>query len=203
MEIRKWKQQPFISILLIVVNTFCFFVDKVTGNQINILANLNVLSVMRDGEYWRIITSFFIHWDFPHLLNNMVMLFLLGTMMEEKLGHIAYTCLYFLSGVGGSLLSLFYKIYTLRFSNSLGASGAIFGLDGVLLAMALFLPDYRKVMDPRRVLLMIVLSLYGGFSGNNIDNAAHLGGLLSGFLFGSIVCLWKRVRRRGNGRFEY
>ena len=79
---------------------------------------------------------------------------------------------------------------------SLGASGAIFGLDGVLLAMVLFSGREMENVTPTRVLLMILYSLYSGFTGRNIDNAAHIGGLLTGFLVTSIICFWQRSRRR-------
>ncbi len=82
---------------------------------------------------------------------------------------------------------------------SLGASGAVFGLDGVLLAMVLFSGREMENVTPARVLLMIAYSLYSGFTGQNIDNVAHVGGLLTGFLAASAICLFRRLRgRRGD-----
>ena len=78
---------------------------------------------------------------------------------------------------------------------SVGASGAIFGLDGVLLAWILL--DRRSMPDvtPIRVILMIALSLYNGFTAQNVDNAAHVGGLLTGFLAGALLCMIRKQKR--------
>lgn len=79
---------------------------------------------------------------------------------------------------------------------SLGASGAVFGLDGVLLAMVLFSDRQMENVTPVRVMLMIAYSLYSGFVGRNIDNVAHVGGLLTGFLLASAMCIVQRLWRR-------
>lgn len=99
-------------------------------------------------------------------------------------------------------MSLWVKAVNRELIASLGASGAIFGLDGVLLAMVLFSDRKMENVTPIRVMLMIVYSLYSGFTGDNIDNAAHVGGLLTGFLAAGIMCF---LRRRGkwSGRCEY
>ena len=78
---------------------------------------------------------------------------------------------------------------------SVGASGAIFGLDGVLLGWILL--DRRSMPDvtPKRVILMIALSLYNGFTAQNVDNAAHVGGLLTGFLAGALLCMIRKQKR--------
>ena len=72
---------------------------------------------------------------------------------------------------------------------SIGASGVVFGLDGVLLALVLFSGSRMEHVTAKRVVLMIFLSLYSGYTGHNIDNAAHMGGLITGFVLGSIYCL--------------
>lgn len=146
------------------------------------------------GEYPRIIWSMFLHGSISHIFNNMVILFFLGAMIEKEVGHIRYTMLYFLSGIGGNLLSLFWKVRTGDPSGSIGASGAVFGLDGVMLSMVLFYDRKLENATPLRVMLMIVYSLYSGFTGQNIDNAAHVGGLLTGFAAGTAVCLAHRWR---------
>ena len=130
------------------------------------------------------------------LFRSMVILFFLGSMIEKEVGHFRYALLYLISGIGGNLLSLLAKVVNGDVAASLGASGAIFGLDGVLLAMVLFSGREMENVTPTRVLLMILYSLYSGFTGRNIDNAAHIGGLLTGFLVTSIICFWQRSRRR-------
>ena len=92
-------------------------------------------------------------------------------------------------------MSLWSKMANREVSASLGASGAIFGLDGVLLAMVLFSGREMENVTPLRVGFMIVYSLYSGFTSRNVDNAAHVGGLATGFVIMSVVCIWQRRRR--------
>lgn len=199
----RWKQQPYVSIILVVLNAAIYLLCILYGDFLYDLGDLTLWGVLAEGQYWRIVSAVFLHADISHIFNNMVILFFLGGMIEKELGHTVYTVLFFLSGIGGNLLSLCYKYLTLSGVGSIGASGAIFGLDGALLSMVLFLPGYRKTVSITRVLLMIMLSLYNGFSGQNIDNAAHIGGLLAGFAVGSMICLIKRRRRKENYRIEY
>ena len=138
----------------------------------------------------------FLHGGINHIFNNMFILFFLGAMIEKEIGHIRFFVFYFLSGVSGNLLSLYVKVWNGDMSGSVGASGAIFGLDGVLLSMVLFCDRKMENVTPARVLLMIFLSLYSGYTSGNIDNAAHIGGLLAGFAAGSIMCALKRKKKR-------
>lgn len=199
----KWKQQPFISIILVVLNAVIYLLCVLYGDSLYNLGDLSLWGVLAEGQYWRIVSAVFLHADISHIFNNMVILFFLGGMIEKELGHAAYTVLFFLSGIGGNLLSLYQKYLSLSMVGSIGASGAIFGLDGALFSMVLFLPGYRKTVSITRVLLMIILSLYNGFGVENIDNAAHIGGLLAGFVAGSIICLIKRRYRKEDYHIEY
>lgn len=111
--------------------------------------------------------------------------------------------LYLLSGIGANICSLIYKVIATERIASVGASGAIFGLDGVLLAWILL--DRRSMPDvtPKRVILMIALSLYNGFTAQNVDNAAHVGGLLTGFLAGALLCMIRKQKEIERCRLEY
>ena len=190
----RWKQQPFVSGALVIVNVIVYVVCMFTGNVLYNRGDLNVVSVLINGEYGRILWAMFLHVDRGHLFNNMLILFFLGAMIEKEIGHIKYAFLYFLSGIGGNLLSLFAKVMTREVVGSVGASGAVFGLDGVLLAMVFFWKKELPNVSPARVAIMVVLSLYSGFTATNIDNAAHLGGLVIGFFAGCVVCLFQRNR---------
>ena len=145
----------------------------------------------------------FLHSGTNHILNNMLILFFLGAMIEKETGHILYALLYFLSGIGGNILSLYIKSINGDMSISVGASGAVFGLDGVLLAMVLLSDKRLENVTPVRVIMMVVLSLYNGFTAYNIDNAAHVGGLITGFLAGGLVCIIQRRSRGGGGRNSF
>lgn len=190
------QEIPWASGGLVTINVIVFLICTFCGNMLYNKGELDVVSVLADKEYGRIVWAMFLHAGIEHLFNNMVILFFLGAMIEKVTGHILFLLLYFLSGIGGNLCSLLFKLIQMDYSASVGASGAIFGLDGVLLAWILL--DRRSMPDvtPRRVVLMIALSLYSGFTALNVDNAAHVGGLVTGFLAGIIVCLIRKYRNR-------
>ena len=191
---RTLKSQPFVSIVLVTINVIVFAMCHFMGDLLYDRGMLELFPVLVNKEYGRIIWAMFLHSGIDHLFNNMLILFFLGAMIEQEVGHIGYALLYFLSGIGGNLLSLWMKAVNNELSASLGASGAIFGLDGVLLAMVLFSGREMANVTPLRVGLMIAYSLYSGFTGGNVDNAAHVGGLVTGFAIMGVVCIWQRFR---------
>lgn len=184
----KWKQVPLVSALLVLINILVFLVCMITGETLYDIGMLDIRGILVQKEYGRIIWAMFLHNGISHIFNNMLILFFLGAMIEKEVGHVRFALFYFLSGISGNLLSLFVKAWKGDLSGTVGASGAIFGLDGVLLSMVLFFDRKPENATPVRVLLMIALSLYSGYTGGNIDNAAHIGGLLAGFAAGSIMC---------------
>ena len=189
------RDLPIAGGVLVAINVIIYMVCLFTGGELYSRGSLNAYGVLIKHEYGRVLWAMFLHIGATHLFSNMLILFFMGAMIEKEVGHICYLLLYFLSGIGGNLLSLLIKVINSDMSSSVGASGAVFGLDGVLLAMVLL--SGRKMQDvtPVRVLAMIALSLYSGFSGSNIDNAAHVGGLITGFLGGCVVCILQRRRR--------
>lgn len=192
----RWKQQPIVSAALVIVNVVVFVYCEFFDRRLYEIGMLDGFRVVVHREYGRIIWSMFLHADINHLFSNMLILFFLGSMIEKEIGHIRYALLYFLSGIGAGVLSVLFKAMTNSMVPSLGASGAIFGLDGVLLAMVLLWNERLPNVTPTRAVLMIVLSLYSGFTGGNIDNVAHVGGLLVGFLGGCVLCLIQRRKYR-------
>lgn len=195
-SLKSFKFQPIVSTTLVAINVLVYVCCHFTGEMLYDRGMLDAFSILVNREYGRILWAIFLHSGMSHLFNNMMILFFLGSMIEKEVGHVKYAVFYFLSGIGGNLLSLLVKVVNGDISASLGASGAIFGLDGVLLAMVLFSSRKMENVTPARVVLMIVYSLYSGFTGHNIDNAAHVGGLLTGFLFAGLMCLLQRWKQR-------
>lgn len=191
----KWKQMPITSGTLVAANVIVYVICMLTGNLLYSRGILDVWHVVGQKEYGRILWAAFLHSGTNHIVNNMLILFLLGAMIEKEIGHIRFGLIYFMSAIGGNLLSLLSKIMTNDLSGSLGASGAVFGLDGLLLSMVLFSRRRMENVTPIRVVLMIVYSLYSGFTGQNIDNAAHVGGLLTGFVGGTVMCIIEERKR--------
>ncbi len=134
-------------------------------------------SYVQMGEVYRLITSAFLHENIFHLLMNMYALYIIGTQVETYLGKTKYLIVYLFSAITGSLLSCAMGVHW-----SLGASGAIFGLMGTLLYFGY---HYRLYLDSAlktQIVPLIILNLMLGFLIPNIDNAAHIGGLIGGLL---------------------
>ena len=192
---KRRQELPIVSGILVAANVIVYLICTFTGNLLYNIGELDAAAVLLRREYGRIIYSMFLHAGIDHLFNNMVILFFLGAMIEKVTGHIQLLLIYLLSGIGANICSLLYKVMTMDSMTSVGASGAIFGLDGVLLAWILLDRQAMPDVTPRRVLLMIVLSLYSGFTAHTIDNAAHVGGLLTGFAAGALLCALRRRKR--------
>lgn len=191
--LRRYRDLPFVCIVLVIINTIVFFLCIFTGETLYYLGGLHRTSVLIQHEYGRLLWAMFLHDDTAHLFNNMIILFFLGAMLEKETGHIPFAVIFFLSGIGGNVLSLINKVMTGSNAISIGASGGVFGLDGLLLALVLFSREFRNEAPIGRVFLMIALSVYEGFLGGNIDNAAHVGGLIVGFLAGMIFVLARNI----------
>lgn len=190
----KWKSLPLVSGGLAIINCVIFLLCTFGGDLLYNMGKMDVWNTLVGGEYWRIFTAMFLHGDVNHLFNNMLLVFFLGAMVEKELGHTLYAVVYLLSGLGGNILSLIYKLHTGTLVGSIGASGAVFGLDGVMLALVLI--SGRKIVDatPLRIAGVIAFSLYSGFSSASVDNAAHVGGLITGLVLGVIISLVIRYK---------
>lgn len=152
--------------------------------------------VAEGGEYYRLFTCMFLHFGFDHLMNNMIVLILVGWNLELTIGKIKYLVIYIGSGLCGNIVSAVWDIRMGEYVVSAGASGAVFGLIGALLYAALRDRGRSGGISGRRLIFMILLMLYYGFSSTGVDNAAHVGGLLSGFLFA--VLLYRKQKRESS-----
>ncbi len=144
-------------------------------------AKVNSL-ILYDAQWWRLITAMFLHAGIVHLLFNMYALYILGNQLESILGKEKFILVYFISGIVSSLAS-----FILSANMSVGASGAIFGLLGVLLIFAYIKKDELGFKFFKNIITVVLLNLVIGFSISNIDNAGHIGGLACGIIIGSII----------------
>lgn len=150
--------------------------------------------VIRGREYYRLFTCLFLHFGIEHLLNNMVLLGALGWNLEAVTGKARFLAIYFGSGLAGNLLSLFFNRASGENVVSAGASGAIFGLMGALLYVVIINRGRLGRLTGRGMLFMAALSLYFGFTSTGVDNLAHIGGIVTGFLLAVVL-----YRRRPSG----
>jgi rhomboid protease GluP len=157
------------------------------GGQAQIAWGSNFGPYTTEGEWWRLLTAEFIHFGLLHLFFNMVALVSFGPLVERLYGSLPYLLIYLLTGILGSLASISWHPAI----NSAGASGAIFGILGALLVASLRAGDRfpEDMARPIRRVAVIVVgwALYSGFRHEGVDNAAHLGGLASGFILGLVA----------------
>lgn len=141
------------------------------------------------GQWWRIFTSAFMHGSLMHIGFNMLALFQVGSIMEALAGQKRMLLLYMLALIGAGLC-----VYYFNFEqHTLGASGAIFGLFGALVAYGLRLGARGRSLV-WQVVPIIVINLVIGFANPGISNAAHIGGLITGFV-GGLVFTPKSLRK--------
>ncbi|HZE84203.1 MAG TPA: rhomboid family intramembrane serine protease [Puia sp.] len=194
-----------ITFALVGVNVLIFILMGVSGVNLfepdtqSLLkwgANYRPLSL--EGEWWRLLTACFIHAGALHLLLNISGLLYIGLLLEPLLGRARYLMAYLLTGIIASLTSLAWHNVTV----GVGASGAILGLFGVFLSMLIS----RLVEDAARKPLLISIATFVGLNllfgmGGNIDNAAHVGGLISGLILG--FAYYPALKTPGSARLRY
>lgn len=185
--------KPRITYLLLYINIIVFFLLEFNGGSTNIETLIQFGAkynpAMLDGEWWRIVTSMFLHIGIFHLLMNMIALYYLGTLVERIYGSLRFTYIYFFAGIFGGLTSFAFNI-----SIAAGASGAIFGLFGALLFFGTIHRDLFKQTMGKNLLLILLINLAFGLLIPQIDMGAHLGGLIGGYIASAIVFVPQKRR---------
>ncbi len=190
-----WRSRAVMNTLMVIINIAVFIVMEFMGNtedaRFMLTHGAAFAPLIRDyGQYYRLFTSMFLHFGLAHLLNNMFVLFLLGDNLERAVGKWKYVVIYLLSGIGGNVLSLWQEQMSGDYAVSAGASGAIFGVVGALFYVVAVNKGRLEDMTTRKLGLLIILTLYHGFTSTGVDNFAHIGGLLTGLL--AAVILYRR-----------
>ena len=181
-------KKPIVTYSLIFICILVFILMYVLGNGSTdnytlLVFGANVDTLTKNGDYYRLFTSMFLHIGILHLLCNMYSLYIIGKEVENVFGKVKYLIIYLLSGIAGSILSLAFNHNTI----CAGASGAIFGLLGALLYFGYYYRTYLGATLTRSIIRVIVLNLIIGFTSSGIDNAAHIGGLVGGILIAMAV----------------
>ena len=188
------KNKPTFAILFAILNIMIsigveLFADLDDATYFYSIGCLEWSHVLEYGEYYRLFTSIFIHFGLSHLANNMISLLAIGSQLEPAIGHIKFVIIYILSGLCGSLTSVFYHAHMEESVVSAGASGAIYGIFGAYAIFALFDKLKGNSVPATRIALISLLMLSSGMSSSSIDNAGHLGGIISGCIIAFICCI--------------
>lgn len=190
------KQEDFIVTNLLLAINIGVWVWMVFFRHIPVASPSSDQIIYWGGNYgpltlgtepWRLVTNLFLHIGFVHLLANMWALFVLGRLAESLYGRWTYLSTYLLAGIGGSIASLLWRPMNV----SAGASGAIFGIAGALIA-TFFVGKLPLPKENRRYILATLVAFAGfdllyGIWKQGVDNAAHIGGLTVGILLGMVL----------------
>lgn len=179
----------YVTYTIIALNVLVFILMAVNGagivepnGLVHIAWGSNYTALTLSGDWWRLFTNIFIHFGVIHLAMNMYCLYTVGVYLEPMLGKARYIAAYICTGIIASIVSLWWHTEGV---NSAGASGAIFGIYGLFLALLTtsLIPKTARESLLKSIGLFVAYNLlYGMKSG--VDNAAHIGGLVSGFVIG-------------------
>jgi membrane associated rhomboid family serine protease len=176
--------RPIITISLVAINVVVFGIGLLTqaaggSNTLNANYGMWPIGIALQGEWWRLITSAFLHGGLLHIGFNMYVLWMLGPVVERVLGSTRFLIVYLLAALGGSVAS-----YSFSPANTLsvGASGAIFGLMAALLVVGRQLRH-----DISQVAMLLAVNFAIGFLVAGIDWRAHLGGALTGAVMAAVM----------------
>jgi rhomboid protease GluP len=195
----------YVTYSIIAINALVFILMAFSGAGIietNPLVHVqwgsNYTPLTLSGDWWRLLTSVFIHFGIIHIVMNTYAFYMAGVYLEPMLGKARYIVAYLCTGVLASLTSLWWHDEGV---NSAGASGAIFGMYGVFLALLLtnLIPKQIRTSLLQSIGVFVVYNLiYGMKSG--VDNAAHIGGLVSGLVIGFVYYITRQKEEETNQR---
>lgn len=166
-------KKPIVTYTLIAINILMFILSLVFNLTEELAVNRYYIT---HGEPYRLLTGIFLHANIVHILFNMYALYIIGMQLESFLGKGKFLAVYLLSGLAGSMLSIFMST-----GFSVGASGAIFGLLGSLLYFGYHYRVYLDTVIKSQIIPLIIINLLVGLM-PGIDNWAHIGGLIGGVL---------------------
>ncbi|MEN8078008.1 rhomboid family intramembrane serine protease [Clostridioides difficile] len=163
-----------IYIITCIISKNIFDIDSYTlvelGAKVNYLIN--------NGQPWRLITSAFLHGGLAHIAFNMYSLKIIGEEVEYVYGKVKYIAIYLISALGGSIFSYLFNADSI----SVGASGAIFGLLGAMIVFGISHKDKIGKAYIINLFKVVLINIFIGVTISNIDNSAHIGGLLFGII---------------------
>lgn len=185
------KKAP-VSITIICLNVIVFFVVEITGGSEDLGHMLScgaayVPLIQQEHEYYRLFSCMFLHFGMEHLVDNMLALYFVGGHLERAVGKLKFLLIYLVGGVGASWLSYRRDVRVGELSVSAGASGAVFAVIGAMICVLLLNRGQLEGLTVRQMVFMAALSLYFGLTSTGVDNAAHLGGVLCGFVLALAV----------------
>lgn len=192
MENENYRRAVYVNYVLIAVNAVYFILLEIIGSteDVDTMVHYGALflpAIVQQKEYWRLLTAMFMHFGIQHIVNNMLILFVLGGTLERALGKVKYLLFYLICGIGANGVCLWSSLYRDELTVSAGASGAIFGVVGGLLYVVTINRGRLENLNTRQLAIMALFSLYAGFTTVGTNNMAHISGLVIGILAAIIL----------------
>ncbi len=196
-----FKSRRKVNLAMVLINIVVFAVLEIIGDTTNPQFMVDHGAVytplVQEGQYWRLFSAMFLHFGFEHLAYNMFSLIFLGDILESIVGSVRYLIIYLAGGLGGNLLSLFMSLQSGTYKVSAGASGAIFAVMGAFFYIAIRNRKSFGKDGMRRLGLMVVLMVMQGLVDRGVDQSAHMGGLVTGFVLGiALYHPWTQLRQQ-------
>ena len=215
-----------VTLVILGLNIVGYILCTQIGEVVYNVGSINAERIFDGKQYYRFVTSMFLHADAEHIVSNMIFLVGLGQMIEQTIGHFRFTVLYLLSGFGAGAFSITYAVLTGNIYDAVGASGAIFGLIGALFILVIArdrrrrahcnafeaghelnqtdilcqngreIPSAYENVSVGRMIFAIVYMSYSGARAAQVDNAAHVGGFICGLLMMAVMHVIQTFRNR-------
>lgn len=197
METAKYilKKIPIMTVLIVVINVGFYIVNLFMQDALWEWGETGVLVTVDKGQWYRLLSATVLHVGIEHLVFNMLVIVFVGDILECVLPKVWIPIIFVFTGVLGNVVSLFWEYLSGEYTYSVGASGACFGFQGVLITLVCFGYVRGETMGFLRIFIAVALSLYSGFTDTHINNAAHVGGLVAGLLIGLLVAFVGPKRR--------
>ncbi|CAM2959453.1 rhomboid family intramembrane serine protease [Paenibacillus sediminis] len=188
-----------ITTLILLANIIMFIVLMFNGGSMNDETLIRFGALTNVGpyasEWWRYVSSLFLHHGFDHLLFNCFALLVFAPPLERLLGSFKYVLLYLLSGLLGNIVSIAQFNHLGEPTYTVGASGAIYGVYGAFLYIAFFQRGMMDEASRKTLYTLLIIGIVYSFVASNINLMAHLGGLIGGFFIYGLLIRIKKPKK--------
>ncbi len=205
------KEIPWFTVVVVLINVIVWIRfawwkenDIISYLRYGYQYILKVDSVVKNHDYITLLTSAFMHFEFEHMLNNVILIAYAGGFLENKIGTIRYALLYLGGAILANVVSVFW--YTNMHQGntmSLGASGAGFAIIGSLIYYYVTDPELRNTSNAIGFIVLAMYSLVRGFQRENVNNSAHVGGLLAGFILSMLFAIVRDIFQNKKRQSDY
>jgi len=191
------RRIPFLTYIFVGINAIVLLFMYMAGYPADmwVPARFGAIVpayILEQGEWYRLFTAMFVHFGLAHFMTNVMGLVIFGTRVERYFGRVAFLLTYIFAGLLGSLFSLYFTR-----GYAAGASGAIYGLIGIIFAYTRITGRSIELMNWYVMFLFAGMGIAMGLMTAGVDNFGHLGGLIGGFIIGAGMVAFLRLRGKG------